>query len=238
MLLAPLRQSQSQLLRSAGRPTAHLNFGLRRLQTTLSVVKPSASAAREVPTPLLFLSASRWASTAPATKAYASWIEHFSSLGFESLVLDVDPPSLHGDTAASVMAAFENEIASHLRSAFPPVLFARGLATLLAQTYASSHPLTAMHLLDPPISNDYLPDNILPSKLDEFNFEPRFPCLVTWSEAEIERQRKASVPWYDVHRIEHLREDEAGESLERLVFPDDRHDLRHAAEWLETDVGL
>lgn len=68
---------------------------------------------------------------------------------------------------------------------FPPVVFARSTGCLIAQTYVSSNPASALVLVSPPISNaeldgakaqDGLP--VLPTKLAEFDFEPHFPIAV------------------------------------------------------------
>lgn len=68
---------------------------------------------------------------------------------------------------------------------FPPVVFARSAGCLIAQTYISSNPASALVLVSPPVSNaeldgikaqDGLP--VLPTKLAEFDFEPHFPIAV------------------------------------------------------------
>lgn len=139
-------------------------------------------------------------------------------------------------------------MASLIRSApggapFPPVLLARGLATLAAQTYASSHPLSALQLLDPPLSTSAAqsshPALLTGAPLAEYDFEPRFPVRVVWSAEEMERQRKEGIPWYEAHRIEHLLEEEAEESLDRVELRDAEKDgPEEMRRWLEEVVGL
>lgn len=65
---------------------------------------------------------------------------------------------------------------------FPPILFAYRLGGLIAQTYVSSFPASAL-ILDDPASYESLAScpsvaDKLPLPLDDFNFEPKFPLLV------------------------------------------------------------
>lgn len=65
---------------------------------------------------------------------------------------------------------------------FPPVLFAYRLGSLVAQTYVSSYPVSALILNDPTTcesleSEPGLVDR-LPLSSEDFNFEPKFPLLV------------------------------------------------------------
>ena len=236
----------SALYRPTGLP--QLRNSSRRLKSTLQVVAPSSSAAREVPTPLLFLTASRWTLSAPASEAFSEWIQHFSAQGYQSLLLDLDPDQPLADIkdASQLMEVFEKDAIATLRQSgqtppFPPIMISRGPASLIAQTYVSSRPLTALQLIDPPISNAYLRKdhpNLLPSDLAEFDFEITFPVRVVWSQAELQRQQQESVPWYDVHRIEHEREEEADESLDRYTFVDEKQGAASTQEWLEGEVGV
>jgi hypothetical protein len=219
-----------------------------RHQSVLRVVQAASSAEREVPTPILFVTASKWSSTPPAREAFSKWVDHFSSQGYQSLLLDLDPKQDLASVTDSteLMAVFEKEIVDTLQQAdqnppFPPVLITKGPAALIAQTYVSSRPLTALQLIDPPITNNYLrndrPD-LLPTELAEFDFEATFPVRVVWSQDELQRQQQESVPWYDVHRIEHEREEDADESLERYVFVTEEEGAKHTQEWLEEEVGV
>ncbi|CDW98516.1 hypothetical protein [Sporisorium scitamineum] len=220
----------------------------RRFKSTIQVVAPSSSAAREVPTPLLFLTASKWTSSPPASEAFPEWIQHFSAQGYQSLLLDLDPDQPLSDIkdASQLMQVFEKDAIDTLRQAgqtppFPPIMISRGPASLIAQTYVSSRPLTALQLIDPPINNAYLrkdhPD-LLPADLAEFDFEVTFPVRVVWSQAELQRQQQKNVPWYDVHRIEHEREEEADESLDRYTFVEEKQGAESTQEWLEGEVGV
>ncbi|SPO31260.1 uncharacterized protein UTRI_05931_B [Ustilago trichophora] len=220
----------------------------RRFKSTLKVVPASSSAEREVPTPILFLTASKWTSSAPAAEAFSEWIEHFSDQGYQSLLLDLDPdqPLSSLNDSTQLMELFEKDAIDTLRQAgqtppFPPIMISKGPASLVAQTYVSSRPLTALQLIDPPINNQYLRKDhpeLLPTELAEFDFEATFPVRVVWSQAELQRQQEKSVPWYDVHRIEHEREEEADESLDRYTFVTDKDGAKETQEWLEAEVGV
>lgn len=220
----------------------------RRFKSSLTVVNASPSASREVPTPILFFTAPKWTSSPPAAEAFSAWIEHFSTQGYQSLLLDLDPdrPLSELSDSAKLMELFEKEAINTLQQAgqtppFPPIMISRGPASLIAQTYVSSRPLTALQLIDPPISNQYLRNEhpqLLPSDLPEFDFELTFPVRVVWSQAELQRQQANNVPWYDVHRIEHEREEEADESLDRYTFVTDKQGAQNTQEWLEGEVGV
>lgn len=144
------------------------------------------------------------------------------------------------------MEVFEKDAIDTLRQAgstppFPPIMISRGPAALIAQTYVSSRPLTALQLIDPPINNTYLRKEqpaLLPGDLAEFDFEITFPVRVLWSQAELQRQQEKQVPWYDVHRIEHEREEEADESLDRYTYAEEKQGAESTQGWLEEEVGV
>lgn len=75
---------------------------------------------------------------------------------------------------------------------FPPVIFARASACLIAQTYISSNPASGMVLISPPISNKDLETAELPTPLEEFNYEPNFPIAVIATPKHAERLRKSN----------------------------------------------
>ncbi|SNX86651.1 uncharacterized protein MEPE_05360 [Melanopsichium pennsylvanicum] len=222
---------------------SHINL---RLTSTLSIVPPSPTAPREVPTPLLFLTASKWTSSPPPLEVFSTWISHFSAQGYQSLLLDLDPTQPLPSESSKLMELFEKEAINTLRDAgqvppFPPIMISKGPAALIAQTYVSSRPLTALQLIDPPINNTYLKKDrpeLLSTPLGEFDFEATFPVRVVWSRKELQRQQDVSVPWYDVHRIEHEREEEADESLDRYTFVTEEEGARETQEWLEREVGV
>ncbi|SOV09748.1 uncharacterized protein UDID_07936 [Ustilago sp. UG-2017a] len=227
--------------------TASTSRTSRRFKSTLKVINAASDAPREVPTPLLFLTASKWTWSPPAADAFSEWIKHFSEQGFRSLLLDLDPdqPIAEVRDSAALMELFEKDAIDTLRQAgetppFPPIMITKGPAALIAQTYVSSRPLTALQLIDPPISNQYLRKDrpeLLPNDLAEFDFEATFPLRVLWSQAELQRQQGNSMPWYDVHRIEHEREEEADESLGRYTYVTEKQGAETTQEWLEGEVG-
>ncbi|SPO39622.1 uncharacterized protein PSFLO_05103 [Pseudozyma flocculosa] len=213
-----------------------------------TVQPPPGAQHREVPTPLLFLSAPKWTSEPACKQLYANYVSASSSRGYQSLLLDLDPEvdlaSIRDSSA--LLELFEQEAVSTLRSAqggspFPPVLVAKGLAAIIAQAYVSSHPLSALQLVDPPLNNALLAKqhpHLLPSPLDEFKFHTQFPLRVVWSQQELQRHKDQGIPWYEIHRIEHLREEEADESLDRFVFADEDHAVSDTLTWLEDEVGV
>ena len=95
------------------------------------------------------------------------------------------------------------ELASHIRLLaipFAPVIVARAGGTLIAQTYISSHPASALLLISPPPSNSALAtsnSSLLPTPLPEFNFEPRFPVAVMATERERQMLENESRLWQD-----------------------------------------
>jgi hypothetical protein len=107
------------------------------------------------------------------------------------------------------------ELASEItksESPFPPLLCAAGLDTLLAQTYVSSHPLSGLLLVDPPLSiKEALArkPGIVDPSMPEFDYEPFFPIALLTSRSRAEAMEK--------HR---LRQDYS-EETRLLVSPDD-----------------
>ena len=97
------------------------------------------------------------------------------------------------------------ELASHIRLLaipFAPVIIARAAGALIAQTYISSYPASALLLISPPPSNAALAASIpgqslLPTALPEFDFEPRFPVAVLATEDERSVLEKESRLWRD-----------------------------------------
>ncbi|THH16153.1 hypothetical protein EW146_g4442 [Bondarzewia mesenterica] len=85
------------------------------------------------------------------------------------------------------------ELASHLRfatampSPFPPVIFSRSNGALIAQTYISSHPASGLILISPPPSNLSVAKALLPTPLEEFNYEVKFPVAIVGTKEEVER---------------------------------------------------
>lgn len=124
---------------------------------------------------------------------------------------------------------------------FPPAMIVHGAECAIAEAYASSHPLTALQLIDPPLSMARAPERypaLFTPALPEFDFEAHFPVRVVWTTAELQWQAQHSVPWYEVHRIEHQREEAADESLDRFEWPSLEEGVQDTVHWLEDEAGL
>ncbi|PIL23075.1 hypothetical protein GSI_14383 [Ganoderma sinense ZZ0214-1] len=143
----------------------------------------------------------------------ASW---FAEKGFTSLELDLGRPA-DASTSEALMKHYEFELASHIRLLaipFAPVIVARGAGTLIAQTYISSYPASALLLISPPPSNSALAasdtdKSLLPTALPEFDFEPRFPVAVMATKQERPVLEKENRLWKDPDVDKMVVEDEA-----------------------------
>jgi len=71
------------------------------------------------------------------------------------------------------------------------VIFARSSACLIAQTYISSNPASGLCLISPPPSN-FASKAFLPTPLQEFDFEPKFPIAIMASQQEMSLFKKES----------------------------------------------
>lgn len=174
--------------------------------------------------------------------------------GYTSLLLDLDVPELvvGGRLRPSeVIGKLEQETVRMLRNPppevgpmpYPPVMVAGGPVCAVAEAYASSHPLRALQLVNPPLSMARAAQRF-PAQFDanepvpEFDFEARFPVRVVWTEDEVVWQTAQNVPWYEVHRIEHQREELADESLDRYVWPSMEEGAAEMQQWLENEAGV
>lgn len=98
-------------------------------------------------------------------------------------------------------------------SPFPPLLISKGLDTLIAQTYVSSHPLSGLVLVDPPLTVQQARETATDTKslqgVQEFDYEPFFPVAI------LAQRRRAEE--LERHR---LRQDYS-EDVELLVTSDE-----------------
>ncbi|KZP12019.1 hypothetical protein FIBSPDRAFT_670129, partial [Athelia psychrophila] len=153
------------------------------------VVRPASRAAlRESPTPLVFVSAGEWD---PDTRTgMTEWASMFPEKGFTCIQTDLTMPESPPADSAALMHHFETQLRSDIRlamSAFPPVIFARASACLIAQAYISSNPASGLFLVSPPPTNAAVSERgLLPTPLEEFDFEPRFPIAVMAPPAEMD----------------------------------------------------
>ncbi|RPD60272.1 hypothetical protein L226DRAFT_548121 [Lentinus tigrinus ALCF2SS1-7] len=174
---------------------------VRHSSTTRHLVRqPSPSAPREAPVPLVFLYASRWdAQSQTGMQDSAAW---FAERGYTCLEIDLGHPE-DAKSSQALMKHYESELASHIRLLaipFAPVIVARAGGTLIAQTYISSYPASALLLISPPPSNATLSASSsppLPTPLPEFNFEPRFPVAVMCTENERSTLERENRLWKD-----------------------------------------
>ncbi|KAJ6519518.1 hypothetical protein C8R45DRAFT_951791 [Mycena sanguinolenta] len=156
------------------------------------VRNPSTSAPREAPTPLLFVSAKEW--DIDSARGIDQLATILSMKGFTCVHCDLSLPAAPRPDSNELMLHFITDLVANLRlswqSPFPPVLFARSAASLIAQTYVSSYPVAAMMLMgDVPSTNADVPKGLLPTPLAEFNFEPTFPIALLTTPREMDRLR-------------------------------------------------
>lgn len=168
--------------------TSFLRYSTAAGPTAYLLRQPSPSAPREVPTPLVFVSASQWDdSSAEGMRKFAGL---FSERGYTCLEIDLALPE-DRSSSDTMMQHFEAELASHVRLAaipFAPVIIARSAGTLIAQTYISSHPASGLILISPPATNAAVSSSgLLPSPIPEFNFETKFPLTILCAEEEKDR---------------------------------------------------
>ncbi|KAJ7169570.1 hypothetical protein C8R46DRAFT_1175818 [Mycena filopes] len=157
---------------------------------------PSSSAPREVPTPLLFVSAKEW--DLDSARGIDSLATSLSMQGFTCIQCDISRPTPNGLDSDKIMHHLVADLTSNVRlsflgAAFPPVIFARSSASLIAQAYISSNPVSAMMLMgNIPSTNADVSTDLLPTPLEEFNFEPKFPIALLTSPPEMERLSKTN----------------------------------------------
>ncbi|KAK7058818.1 hypothetical protein VNI00_001442 [Paramarasmius palmivorus] len=148
--------------------------------------EPSKTAFRLVPTPLVFVSASKWHPLA-SRGGLDVFSRMYADKGYTCLDVDVSMPPAGSNDSQSMLKHFESELQSAIRLCmipFAPVIIARGPSCLITQQYISSHPATGLILISPPPSNDDV--DILSTPLPEFNFEPKFPIAVFATPQEME----------------------------------------------------
>ncbi|KAG2117763.1 uncharacterized protein F5147DRAFT_668573 [Suillus discolor] len=150
-----------------------------RHSSTFTIWNPPKHAPREVPTPLVL-------SFIP--QSFASML---AEKGHTCIQVDFGPPSESEkcSSSQSLVGHLSEELKVNLRlsgNPFPPVIFARGFASLIAQTYISSHSAQGLFMISPPLSNA----SLFPSR--EFDYELKFPVAVMAHPAEMDQLRKYS----------------------------------------------
>ncbi|KII94331.1 hypothetical protein PLICRDRAFT_100150 [Plicaturopsis crispa FD-325 SS-3] len=199
---------QSAALLFAARPlhSTQIHLTLSRSLSTPSATSyilrtPPRSAPREVPTPLVFLSARAWdEDSGEGMTALASM---FAEKGFTCIETDFALPSSPSSpsstssalNADALMQHFDDEMKSVVRLSmipFPPVIIARSAGALVAQRYISSNPASGLILISPPASNKAAAERGLfpgDAPLREFDFEPKFPIAIMATPREMKMLR-------------------------------------------------
>ncbi|EPQ50741.1 hypothetical protein GLOTRDRAFT_49968 [Gloeophyllum trabeum ATCC 11539] len=210
------------------RPYAASAFGLggiffapnRKVSTNATkyiLRSPPSSAPREVPTPLVFLSASAWDKDSAA--GMTSFASILAEKGYTCLEIDLAKPDTVS-TSEALMHHFEEELRSHIRLAaipFAPVLVSRSSGTLIAQTYISSNPARGLIMISPPPNNNSVSKSLLPTPLEEFNYEPKFPIAVLGAKEDLQRWRHDSrLGQYGMVDIFEVDDTEGQDSLSKM----------------------
>ncbi|KAF8844067.1 hypothetical protein BDN67DRAFT_1000573 [Paxillus ammoniavirescens] len=194
-----------------------------RFKSTFTVKRPPPSATREVPTPLVFCSAGEW-----VPRAHTRLFPHSSFLaerGFTCIETNFTRPLGSGmTTSEELMKHCSDALRKNLwmsGAPFPPVIFASGFASLIAQTYISSNPAQGLFLISPPPSNASLYPDILPTPLAEFTYEPQFPLAVMAQPEDMATLRTQSrfsqSVWVDLIEAEDLEGKQALEKIEQWL---------------------
>ncbi|CAE6471484.1 unnamed protein product [Rhizoctonia solani] len=198
MLFTNLRNSLAPELK----PLVYSAFGLfYNGQTTRSAStstkymlrNPSPSAPREVPRPLVIVSAEQW--DAGSRDGMQDFAAMYAERGYTTLEIDLAPPppgDQVGKTSEALIEYLTKDLASHVRLAaipFPPVIIARAGTCIVAQSYIESNPAYALALIEPPISNSSCVPKLLPTPTKEFTFEPRFPIAMISASSKIREHR-------------------------------------------------
>lgn len=120
-------------------------------------------------------------------------------------------------------------------SPFPPLLFAAGSSSLLAETYVSSHPLSALCLVSPvpaPSAHERDPP-AYPTALDEFDYEPGFPIAILSPDGSPDAGRK-SFAASPSHRLLRDFADEHDEGLVRALSGGlDERGWEQVMDWMD-----
>ncbi|KIY72741.1 hypothetical protein CYLTODRAFT_417526 [Cylindrobasidium torrendii FP15055 ss-10] len=161
---------------------------------TLAKQEPPKSAPRIAPYPLVWVSTTDWD---PHSRLNPHVFPHFLKQGFTCLHADISTPKTPLD-APALMRYYESELKAALdeeHAGAAPVIFASGLATLVAQTYISSHPAMAMALFSPPARISDV--SFATGELSEFNYEPKFPIALVGSSEGMAQHRLGQDPYVD-----------------------------------------
>lgn len=170
---------------------------------------PPASASRHAPTPLVFVSTKKW--DKDSEEGITDLASMLTEKGFTTLVTDI---SVSGEAQSpDMLNAYSRELRSSVKYAmtpFAPVFVSRSIACLVTQKYISSYPATGLVLISPPTSNSSLGDDKLPTELEEFIYEPKFPIAIVDTPKRIEELKaknrlcREPSPYVDIIAVEKL----------------------------------
>ncbi|KAG8711701.1 hypothetical protein FRC08_015571 [Ceratobasidium sp. 394] len=138
----------------------------------------------------------------------------FAERGYSTLEIDLAPPTASENaskTSQALLEHFTKDLRSHIRLAaipFPPVIIARAGTCIVAQSYIESNLASGLVLIEPPVSNASCVPDLLPTPLDEFTFEPRFPIAVISSSDKVKESRIVregeNSGWVDVLKVKNI----------------------------------
>ncbi|TIC74740.1 hypothetical protein E3Q00_01622 [Wallemia mellicola] len=170
---------------------------IRCSSTTGSIWREgNPSAPRASPYPLVFIRTPQ--SWGEDQKEFQSTQGLLIQKGFGCLEIFCDEHT--GSTSKEILKKMADDVQQRIRLAaipFPPVLFAKGLGTLVAETHISDFPVSGVVLINPPLIEDEKSPNesALPSPVEPFNYEafPRIGIMDKLANVEkLEKHRLAN----------------------------------------------
>ncbi|CCA69640.1 hypothetical protein PIIN_03579 [Serendipita indica DSM 11827] len=128
---------------------------IRHASSTI-VKYPPSSAPREAPTPLVFPSVRGWGEQ-ESKRGIDTQAAMLRELGYTTVEIELDTyskPSERVGTLHDILSDYAKELHSEVKlaSLFPPVIISRGIATMVAQAYVESYPLSALVLVGQTLS--------------------------------------------------------------------------------------
>ncbi|PAV17523.1 hypothetical protein PNOK_0758800 [Pyrrhoderma noxium] len=185
MFLTHFARKNSGLIRHL--QTRWLSSKIVKADGALVVKYSPAPGARLAPTPLVFVGSSQLEDDSGNFHLIGEGIcSEAIKQGFSCFQFDIPFKQEESESAKAIMDRFSTRLRTLISttdSPFPPILYAGQLGCLIAQTYVSSHPVSALILDSPPVSCESLLSwpglsKRFPLPLPEFSFEPKFPVLV------------------------------------------------------------
>lgn len=199
----------------AARPYA--TSALQPTVTRYLLRKPSDSAPRECPTPLVLVRARGLGleESNEEEETWNYWAQMFGEKGYTALEVDITAPSSlsiapesssgtdgagsqSSDAAVSPLKAMSTLLASQIRLLaipFPPIVVASGAAScLLTQAFVEDNPAAALVMLNPPPDADPRPQQAQQAwTWPSFKYEGTFPILVMSDKQGVQRMESSRV---------------------------------------------